>query len=106
MEKLRKKKSKIFPTVISMLAGITYEKLKNAFPEDVNIIKTAINHKIISEYDEIYHTKNYPSNENDDNIKSNKEMKQVDPNLRSKILGHKADNLQQSQINNNKSECN
>lgn len=82
-----------------MLAGITYDKLKNVFPEDVNIIRTSINPRIISEYDEIYNPK--PKNEN----KNIKDIKKVDSNLRLRILGQKNDNLQQSQINFNKSEC-
>lgn len=111
LEKLRRKKSKIFPTVISMLSGITLEKLKNMFPEDVNLIRTTINPKVIAEYDEIYFPKNNEiiDNENEkDKLRSNKQVKKVDNNLRMKVLGQtqKADNLQQSQMNYNKSESN
>lgn len=53
LEKLRRKKAKIFPTLISFLAGITYERLKTLLPEDLNIIRTLVFPKIISKYDEI-----------------------------------------------------
>ncbi len=110
LEKLRRKKNKIFPTVISILSGITLEKLKNLFPEDVNLFRTFINPKIIAEYDEIYLPKNNPLNneiENNNNkLKNIQDVKAVDPpNLRMKFPGQKGDNLQQSQLNYNKSEC-
>lgn len=71
MEKLRKKKSKIFPTFISMLSGITLDKLKSLFPEDVNFVRTSLNPEIKSYFDDIYSPKNdeYLQKANEENKK-------------------------------------
>lgn len=58
MDKLKKKKSKIFPTIISVLSGITIDKLKSLFPEDINFIRTILNPEVKSYFDQIHFPKN------------------------------------------------
>jgi len=109
LEKLRKKKIKIFPTIISMLSGITLDKLKTLFPEDVNLIKTSINPEILSLYDEIYNLKNFQSNEELKKklktIKQIKDIKQYNKFNNNSINENNNHNDHNSQLNFNRSEC-
>jgi len=106
LEKLRRRKSKVFPIIISFLSGITIDKLKSLFPEDVHIIKTLIHPKTLKAYDEIYNPQNFSLGENEKNLfRGNTDGKRLENNQ--KMRGSsKFENIYQSQINYNKSECN
>jgi pyrroline-5-carboxylate reductase len=40
IEKLKKRKGKIFPVIVSFLAAFTVEKLASLFPEEVSVFRT------------------------------------------------------------------
>jgi len=101
MEKLRKKKSKIFPTFISLLAGITLDKLKSLFPEDVNFIRTILNPEIKNYFDNIYSPKN------DENFqKANEENKRKLEIIKNKSINNLNNQKNDKDFLHNKSECN
>jgi hypothetical protein len=55
IEKLKKKKIKIFPTLVSFLCAVPVEKLRQYFShEEVNIQRTYIHPKIVKEYNYMY----------------------------------------------------
>jgi hypothetical protein len=103
IEKLRKKKSKIFPTFISIMTGITLDKLKSIFPEDINFIKTTFDPEIKRYFDNIYSPKN------DENIqKAKEENKKKLEIIKNKSIinqNHNQKNDKEIQILQNKSEC-
>ena len=42
MERVKKRKFKLYPVIISLLSGITYEKLRTSFSDEITILRTSI----------------------------------------------------------------
>ena len=53
IDKLKKRKGKILPIIVSFLAGVTLEKLITYFPEEVNIFRTFLKPTLINKNDSI-----------------------------------------------------
>jgi len=42
MERVKKRKFKLYPVIVSLLAGTPVEKLKNSFSDEITILRTSI----------------------------------------------------------------
>ncbi len=59
IESIKKKKEKIFPTVVSCMAGVPVWKLRMILGPDVNVNTTFIDPKILEKYHDVFLTDNF-----------------------------------------------